>query len=219
MDIIKALIENGELISRNAEADLYLCRFLGVDAVLKIRVEKPYRDPRLDRRLRRLRTYREVSILTHLHSRGVLVPRPLYASLKDYAIILEYIEGNPLSRVLPRGDEVVSINSLEALGSMLASIHNEGIVHGDPNLTNMILAGDKLYIIDFGLSYWSESPKDHALDVDVVRRSLETTVPHESRRLLDVFLESYKSVYREFDELYRFYQKLVRMGRYHEYRG
>ncbi len=220
MDVVEELIRSSKLIFKNAEANIYIGNLLGKRVVIKQRVYKKYRHPVLDKRLRRLRTYREVSIVYYLLNKGYRVPTPLFSSLKHSLIVFNFIDGRKLSEVLRSEKSIEKERLIYSLGGIIGGIHNEGIVHGDPNLTNFILSSreQEIYIIDFGLSYWSSSPKDHALDLDVVRRSLQTVEADNYETLFNIFLDGYQNIYKNFDELVSFFNKLVKMGRYHEYR-
>lgn len=39
------------------------------------------------------------------------------------------------------------------MGFLIFRLHQQGIIHGDLTTSNMILKDNKLYLIDFGLSY------------------------------------------------------------------
>lgn len=217
MGLLERIIASSHLISRNAEADIYrIDGFLGRPAILKVRVPKGYRDERLDRRLRQIRTYREAMILHRLRSGGLPVPLLYFVSLRDSVLIMEYIEGVSLGQLLTRTrEDEVSGRYLSIMGGVVREMHRLGVVHGDLNLNNVIVSGDRLWLIDFGLSYWSNSPKDMAVDLDSLRRSLESTVPSLASGLFDEFLNSYRESNSYYDEVIRFYSRLRRMGRYY----
>ena len=52
-----------KLIKRGSEADIFLGKYYGKDAILKIRKERKYRQPTLDKRLRKRRTINEATIV------------------------------------------------------------------------------------------------------------------------------------------------------------
>jgi tRNA A-37 threonylcarbamoyl transferase component Bud32 len=61
---------------------------------------------------------------------------------EDYMLVMEYIEGRPLSKVGVDGAMMGS------LFEMLKRMHTSGIFHGDVKLDNFILSGDKVYVFD-----------------------------------------------------------------------
>ena len=62
------------LIKKGAEGDIYKTKWLGKDAVLKIRRPKAYRNTDLDERIRRSRTIKEAQSISRARSCGVLSP-------------------------------------------------------------------------------------------------------------------------------------------------
>lgn len=70
-----------QLLGVGAEAVVVRCNWRGFDAVAKYRVPKPYRDPRLDKRLRGERTKLEAKLLFEVRRLGVPAPSLLYVDL------------------------------------------------------------------------------------------------------------------------------------------
>jgi len=69
-------MEGLRLVAKGAEADLWLDPdWNGVKALVKRRGEKKYRNPELDREIRRSRTIREASIIHRAKKAGVSTPR------------------------------------------------------------------------------------------------------------------------------------------------
>jgi tRNA A-37 threonylcarbamoyl transferase component Bud32 len=60
----------------------------------------------------------------------------------DYMLVMEYIEGRPLSKVDIDGA------ILDQLFNILKVMREHGIFHGDVKLDNFILSGDKVYVFD-----------------------------------------------------------------------
>jgi tRNA A-37 threonylcarbamoyl transferase component Bud32 len=61
---------------------------------------------------------------------------------EDYMLVMEYIEGLPLSGV------DIDANMMDRLFGLLKTMHAHGIFHGDVKLDNFILSGDKVYVFD-----------------------------------------------------------------------
>ena len=216
MDLIRHLMDKGRLLSKNAESDIYLSTYLGKPVIIKRRVEKKYRDPRLDLRLRISRTYREAKIIKYLKANGVKTPILLSTSLKDSTLVMEYISGKRLSEVLNSKDMKVKYDLLVKVGRILGILHKKGIVHGDPHPSNFIIKDGEIYLIDFGLSLWSSSIKDQVYDIDVIYRSLNSLYPSDLPILFDAFKYGYINEYPNGDIVLKEHDKVLKMGRYHE---
>ena len=206
----------GELIGIGAEAVLTLGELYGFKVVRKARLPKPYRDPKLDEALRRERTATEAKIMIEAKSLGIPCPTVLDVDLEEAVIVMDYVEGPRLSRVLtelPR-DELTRI--FVELGKYAGLLHAHGIVHGDLTTSNVILHWGRPYLIDFGLSQYSRQLEDRGVDVHLFLRALESTHFSLSKFLFERFMEGYASVVGE-DEAKRVLEKvreIRRRGRY-----
>ncbi len=184
-----------ELLSSGAEAYLYKGEFLGYDVVIKHRVPKPYRDPRLDKLIRSERTLVEAKSMLLALSMGVKVPAILYVDLDSASIIMEYIDGILLRDWLPEIGEELRYRYLETLGNYVGRLHMNDLTHGDLTTSNVMVARDgELYIIDFGLARISEDIEDKAVDIHLMIRSLESTHYRLARKLLEPFLKGYEDI-------------------------
>lgn len=61
---------------------------------------------------------------------------------------------------------------------MIWRVHEIGIIHGDLTTSNMIMKENKIFLIDFGLSYFKDSAEDRAVDLYVLERAFKSTHPH-----------------------------------------
>src|SRR5574342_841262 len=89
-----------KLLKKGAEADIYLTLWNENKSILKIRRQKDYRNPILDRRIREQRSIRESSIISAVKSFGVCSPLVYYVDTKMCRIYMQYVEGK-LVRDLP----------------------------------------------------------------------------------------------------------------------
>lgn len=157
-----------ELIAKGAEADLY--RHDG--KLVKNRVRKAYRIRELDERLRRLRTRHEAKILEKVRDAGIKVPRVLKADEEENTLEMEYIDGRRIKEVF----EEASLEDIEGLslkiGSVIARLHENNIIHNDLTTSNILLKENEIYLIDFGLGYISTRLEDKAMDLVVFKKSL-----------------------------------------------
>jgi Kae1-associated kinase Bud32 len=159
---------NAKEISSGAEAVIYKQD----DLVIKNRITKDYRIPEIDNSLRKYRTRREGKILSRLQ--GVIpVPEVKTVDDKEMKIEMEFIPGNKLRDIL---DKKNYKKFSKILGQQIAKIHALDIIHGDLTTSNFILSSkdNKLYFIDFGLSFISSKVEDRAVDLHLLRQALES---------------------------------------------
>jgi N6-L-threonylcarbamoyladenine synthase/protein kinase Bud32 len=163
--------------------------------VSKRRNPRAYRHPALDGRLRRERTRTEARLTAGARRAGV--PTPLVRDID--------LERTQLS-VQTVGDcelrAAVTAPRVRQVARHLARLHGAGLVHGDPTTRNVRVRTDvsdpgvvdapAVFLIDFGLGYHSEDPEDHAMDLQVFRRSLTGTETDADR-----FVREVESAYRE----------------------
>ena len=62
----------------------------------------------------------------------------------------------------------------EEIGEKIAVMHDKGIIHGDLTTSNMIFSNGKVYLIDFGLSFFSDKIEDREVDLHLLRQALES---------------------------------------------
>lgn len=172
----------GKILAQGAEATIELLD----GKVHKVRYPKSYRHENIDSTLRKGRTKRELKALKKAAELGVSVPE-VYESNDMYTIVMEELKGERLRDVAVDGH---ASSYFEQVGIMLASLHEAGLIHGDLTTSN-ILVSDKVYFIDFGLSYFSDKIEDMAVDIHVFEEALEST-HHECASLYyESFLNGY----------------------------
>lgn len=157
---------------RGAEAVLRMATVLGRAAVVKERIAKRYREPSLDRRLRKERTKSEAKLLHKAKMAGV--PCPVVLAVDEFSITMGFLGG---------GRPEMGAGEAREAGRMLAKLHAADIIHGDYTPANLIL-GDALYVIDFGLGYVSSDVEDKAVDVFTMVRAISEK---------DAFLAGYRA--------------------------
>ena len=176
-----------ELFRKGAEANLY--REGG--KLEKERVEKKYRIPEFDRRIRKNRTGREGRILEKAFEAGINVPKVYRVDEKSFNITMEFIEGELLKDVFEK-DEGKLKKLSEQVGSLLRKLHDSGIVHNDLTTSNLILSDSKIFMIDFGLAYHSQRLEDKAMDLVVFKKSILATHTKKADLIWNSMLDGYK---------------------------
>ncbi|MCS7140169.1 MAG: Kae1-associated kinase Bud32 [Candidatus Nezhaarchaeota archaeon] len=208
----------GKLIKKGAEAELYLVSFMGIPAVLKKRVSKPYRVKELDEYIRKMRTSHEVTMMFHARKIGVPVPAIYDVDPNEGVIVMEYIPGPTLKDMTLRGEGVASIFKL--VGTYVGMMHVNNIVHGDLTAANIIVPEPgKPFFIDFGLAERSGELEAIGTDIHLMLRALESTHYHKVKELFSAFLSGYKEVLGDrIEEVMRKVKEIRRRGRYVEER-
>lgn len=155
-----------EVLKRGAEA---VIRREG-GALVKERISKGYRLPELDEEIRRLRTKSEARLLDRARRAGVLTPA--VSAVEKYSITMEEIKGRRLKDCLDTMTARKQKAAAGKIGEMAAMLHAADIVHGDLTTSNMILKGDGIYLIDFGLGKVSHKVEDKATDLFLLWEAL-----------------------------------------------
>ncbi|MEM1627892.1 MAG: Kae1-associated kinase Bud32 [Desulfurococcaceae archaeon] len=204
------------LLTRGAEAEIYLIDFFNLKSVLKRRLRKPYRDPAYDQFFIQHRTKIETKVLIDLYKQGLNVPYPLLVDLDNGIIIMKYIEGFRLSDKLGELPPDKIHNIAIDLGSQIAKMHNMGIYHGDLTLANVIYGSDeRTYLIDFGLAGYSNDVEEYAIDLHLMHRSLKALYPRLYNIFMESFLSSYKKYYKgDFEKVEKKFLEIRTRGRY-----
>jgi TP53 regulating kinase-like protein len=155
-----------EVIGSGAEAVIHY----DGDAVVKDRVQKSYRHPKIDNSLRKSRTRREAKILSTLKKIGFPSPELLKMDDKNMKVNMEFIAGEKLRDVF--NDNPMKFS--REIGEKIAVLHNNEIIHHDLTTSNMILKDDNIHFIDFGLSFFSKKVEDMAVDLHLLDRAMES---------------------------------------------
>jgi TP53 regulating kinase-like protein len=172
-----------------AEAVVVKCEWRGFEAVAKLRLAKPYRDPALDALLRSRRTALEAKLMFEARKLGVAAPAPLFVDAEEGLLIMDYIPGPRLRDVLARLESREEV--FETVGFYAGLIHGRGIVHGDLTAANVIVSDGGVYVIDFGLGAFSNDLEEQGVDVHLMLRSLESTHPSLAPQLYRAFMRGY----------------------------
>ncbi len=185
------------------------------EVVLKTRISKGYRIKEIDERLRRERTRKEARIISEARKKGV--PTPIVFDVDDYVITMERIKDPTVRDIF--NDEGIPLDEkgriCEKIGEYVGRLHNAGIIHGDLTTSNMILSDEKIYLIDFGLSFFDSSVEARGIDVHVFFQSLRGT--HDSHELLEkAFSIGYSRTFEKADEVLERVKVIESRGRYRE---
>lgn len=175
-----------KIIQQGAEAIISL---ENKNQILKNRIKKSYRIPILDDKLRKSRTKSEAKILEKT-SKIISVPKIIETNNKD-KILMQYIDGKKLSENL---EKLNHKKICKKIAESITKLHNQDIVHGDLTTSNMIYnpKNDKVYFIDFGLSFHSHRIEDKAVDLHLLKQALEAKHFKIADECFKIILQNYK---------------------------
>ncbi len=160
-----------KILGRGAEAVLVLEERGKERVVRKDRVRKGYRIAQLDFLLRKRRTKAEASLMSWAARAGVNAPR-VWDTGEDF-ITMEYIEGESVKESFESMSEKKREEICRKIGEAVGKLHSAGIMHGDLTTSNMIVRGQHLYLLDFGLGKRTTRTEDFATDLLLLMESLK----------------------------------------------
>ncbi|MDR0767514.1 MAG: bifunctional N(6)-L-threonylcarbamoyladenine synthase/serine/threonine protein kinase [Methanosarcinales archaeon] len=187
------------------------------EMIVKERIQKNYRLPQIDSKLRKERTRTEVRMLTEARRCGISVP--IVYGVENYSIKMERIKGMPLKFVIDdNNDKEKYEKTAVGVGEMIGKLHANNIIHGDLTTSNMIYGLDsKIYLIDFGLSFSENSVEAKGVDIHVLFQTYESS--HKNpERLRELFAEGYRKSYKEADSILKRAEEIKMRARYLEAR-
>lgn len=183
-----------EIIGIGAEAVLIKTKLHKFTVIKKIRIPKPYRDPAFDELIRYNRTITEAKIMIEVKTLGIPCPSIIEVDPHEGLIIMDYIDGPRLSDVLSKLQQSYLNKIFLTIGKYIGKLHKNGIIHGDLTTSNMILHNNMIYLIDFGLSYYSYQLEDRGVDVHLFLRALESTHYSLSEFLFNRAIKGYSEI-------------------------
>jgi len=205
---------NKKIIYRGAEAEICLSRYLEEKVVQKRRIPKSYRIKEIDSFLISFRTKEEAKLISEARSHGVSVPIIYDVDLEEGVITMQYLEGKRIKDILNDLDEKERKRICNMMGKSIAKLHNNDIIHGDITTSNMILLGDRIHFIDFGLGSKNGEIETKGVDLHVLMEAFEST-HSQHPDCFDYALEGYK---KEFSgnagAVIKKIEDIVKRGRY-----
>jgi Mn2+-dependent serine/threonine protein kinase len=173
--------------------------------VIKKRAPKNYRNSSIDERIREERTEQELKNIQRARKHNVNVPETEKKS--SYTLTQKRINGDVLKGIISKKPGILS-----KVGSNIARLHSADVIHGDLTTSN-IIQGDKIYLIDFGLSYISERIEDKSMDIHLLKKTLQTSHPSVSENAWTNFLKEYRG-YEESEKVLERLEEVESRGRY-----
>ena len=196
-----------------AEAVIEETDYLGLRAVRKTRVEKGYRHPILDSRLRASRTKNEVRVMREARMSGVRTPVVYDVDLHRGSIVMEYIEGTRVKEIIDSEPERVPA-VCKMIGESVARMHNAGVCHGDLTTSNMILTpSGELCILDFSLGATRCDLEGKGVDIHLMERAF-TSSHSFSPEAFGIVMDTYMNKVEGADEIAKRIENIKGRARY-----
>lgn len=183
-----------KLLTKGAEASIYLDKWFELSAIRKERHPKPYRQRVLDESIRTQRTTREASLIAKAREAGVPTPIVYFVDSKNAEIVMEYLEGKRLKEIFLDGDSKLRKSLTVEAGRMIAKLHSVGIVHGDLTTSNFVFHNGLLYLIDFGLASQSIKTEDMGVDLKLIKEVLNSAHHGSFQTLYRAIISGYEEV-------------------------
>jgi TP53 regulating kinase-like protein len=199
---------HSKIIKRGAEADVYLIPWYKNIAISKLRNPKKYRNITLDNLIRVRRTIHEANMLNDVKTTGIKTPFIYFLDPKRAQIIMEYIDGENVK-------DILSPEIGFEMGKYVSILHNKNIIHGDLTTSNFIKRKNDLYLIDFGLSFYSERIEDMATDIRIIKEILSSAHIQIFDETYERFLEGYALISNNnFNRVLKVVKDIEKRGRY-----
>ena len=194
------------LIAKGAESNIVDGQYLNKSAILKNRIPKNYRIPEIDNKIRKSRTKLEAKLLSDVKRGGVITPLLYNVDLDDKIIAMEKIDGKMVKDIITMESEDLATR----IGQDISKIHNQNIIHGDITTSNMLVdsKGD-LVFLDFGLGRYSDLLEDKAVDLLVLKKSLQSIDQKIASHIFDLVLDGYNN-----DDIVKKIKEIELRGRY-----
>ncbi len=197
-----------EEIAEGAEAKI----FVDGSKVIKNRIKKSYRIPEIDNSLRKFRTRREAKVFERLKGK-IPIPNLLHYSDKHMKIEMDLVKGKKIRDILKKTN---AKKLCRTIGEQIGVMHDNDVIHGDLTTSNMLL-NDKdkqIYFIDFGLSFFSTKTEDKAVDLHLLKQTLESKHHTIWKECFDAAIVGYKKTYNNAAEIIKRLEKVEARGRY-----
>ena len=209
------------LLKKGAEASLYLAKWHGKKVIVKVRIPKKYRPEALDKQIRSYRTVHEPQLMHEAKAAGVPTPLIYMVNVAEASIIMEYIEGQQMKRLLNSVSKDQRQELCVKIGELIGKLHSHGLIHGDLTTSNMILGPDgKIFFVDFGLGEKNIETEVQGVDLHLMKRALQSTHYEFWEECFKNVLSGYSSVLGDerAENVYEKIKEIEKRGRYVEER-
>ena len=186
---------------------------MGRKVVIKQRVVKAYRHPRLDKSLQTFRLRNEVRLMFEARRAGIAVPVIYSIDIAENRIVMQEVTGTRVKDALEQLPEEAAIRVCQRIGEIAAKLHANDIVHGDLTTSNMLLEGDEIVLIDFSLGSKSAELEDKGVDMHLLEEAFHSA-HYRRAALYDVVKNAYATTYPEGKAVLQKVREIEKRGRY-----
>ena len=164
------------LLKKGAEASLFLAKWHDRNVIIKTRLPKKYRPAKLDKAIRTYRTVHEPQLMHEAKKAGVPTPTIFLVDVENATILMEYIEGTQVKKLLAKLSAKQRNEICVGIGELIGKLHAHDVIHGDLTTSNMILnAEGKVFLVDFGLGEKNSELEAKGVDLHLMKRALQST--------------------------------------------
>ncbi len=181
-------------LKNGAEASLYHAEWFGEEAIRKVRVLKTFRQSALDIKIRESRTRHEALFLRDAKRTGVTTPLVYFVDVNKTEIIMQFIPGRRLKEIIDAYEEGNSLKWCREAGRHIARLHSGEIIHGDLTTSNFIISHNRLVLIDFGLSFYSQRLEDRAIDIHLLKMVVQSSHNIYAEKIMHAVLGGYQEI-------------------------
>lgn len=200
-------------MGQGAEARVYRTEYMGRDAILKVRPEKGYRHPDLDRSIRTSRTKNEARVAREARRAGVRTPVIYDIDVKGSGITMERVDGRTVKNILDR-DPARAPEICSVIGRTVARLHSGRISHGDLTTSNMILTEDGgLCLIDLSMGSVDADTEEMGVDLHLLKRAF-ASAHSDLHGSFDRILGSYAENNPDAEAVFGKMEEIANRGRY-----
>ncbi len=208
------MLKQDNLLAKGAEASIFCGSFLEKPIVLKHRLPKSYRLPKIDQTIRSQRLRAEARIMTMAWRSRVRVPVLLGIDFDKQTLLIEKIPGNILfSLMSPKYVTELKL-IFEDIGKQVGLLHKNDIIHGDLTVFNIIIINNKTsWLIDFGLGQISMEIEKKADDLLTFYSTLKA-ISSDHQALFKKFQLGYLQLYEKGKNTFEHMKKIQSRARY-----
>ncbi|MGQ8873798.1 serine/threonine-protein kinase [Paenibacillus sp. TSA_86.1] len=175
-----------ELLGIGSYGLTYLCVDQQTGKEVALKESKPSKG-RLSARL----LSREADVLQHLQHPAIPKLLHTFAVRRRNYMVTEYVRGQTLEQLIfEQGQQYTELECVELASQLLtpvAHVHDQGYIHGDVRIPNVILRGGRVHLIDFGLARRLGEP----LLPELKRRMKEVPEPEDEPAIPDQDLQDF----------------------------
>lgn len=188
-------VKEPRLVKKGAEATLYLTYWHNKKVMIKKRLPKKYRLHELDEKIKTYRTIHEPQLIHEAKKAGVPTPTIFSVDVKNATIIMEFIDGKQVKRLLSEVTKSERIRLCSEIGKLIGRLHRHGIIHGDLTTSNMISdSKGRIFFLDFGLGEKSTELEARGVDLHLMKRALESTHFRFAQECFESVIEGYSQI-------------------------